>query len=65
MNEEGRRVETAFSRRKQDEGAPFRVQTAAPSRIAKQPRKLNKPHPLKALPLLFRTHTWLPGVLNV
>lgn len=33
-DEEGRRDETALSRRKQDEGALFRVQTA-PSRTAK------------------------------
>lgn len=71
-DEKGRRDETALSRRKQDEGAPFRVQTAS-SRTAKHhtpsphpslpstPHKLNNPHPLKALPLFFRVRTWLPS----
>lgn len=74
-DEKGRRDETALSRRKQDEGAPFRVQTTS-SRTAKHhipfssslppslpstPRKLNNPHLLKALPLFFRVRTWLPS----
>lgn len=46
-NEKGRRDETALSKRKQDEGAPFRVQTA-PSRTAKHHPL---PHPL--FPSLF------------
>lgn len=59
-SEEGWRVETALSRRKQDEGAPFRVQTAP--RAAKQPSKLNNPHPLKIVPLPFRVGARLPSV---